>query len=120
MLLGEKLQGAGVFASLKRANASAAPTVAQFTLLFILNQEQHSGEEGSRISLTNVAGLCRAVEELPARETIRRKKEMEREFNYPSAKTDTGPDAGPSPGQADVGREFYTDLVVWQGWETGS
>lgn len=45
---------------------------------------------------------------------------MEREFNYPSAKTDTSPDAGRSPGQTDVGREVYTDLVVWQGWETGS
>lgn len=36
---------------------------------------------------------------------------MERESNYPSAKTNLSPDAGPSPGQADVG---------CQGWEMGS
>ena len=34
---------------------------------------------------------------------------MERESNYPSAKTDTSPDAGPSPGQIDVGSEICTD-----------
>lgn len=31
------------------------------------------------------------------------------ESNYPSAKTDTSPDAGPSPGQADVRREVCAD-----------
>lgn len=75
----------------------------------MLNQEQHPGEEGSRISLTNAAGLCRAAGELLARETIRRRKEMARESNYPSAKTDAGPDTGPSPGQAGVGSDVCTD-----------
>lgn len=117
MSLGEKGQGAGVggkavFAGLKRTNASATKYSNCCAVRSAVCTEPRATSRGGReqkFPLTNAAGLCRAAGELPARETIRRKKEMEGESNYPSAKTDTSPDAGPSPGQADVGSEVCTD-----------
>ncbi|XP_039936381.1 septin-5 isoform X1 [Hirundo rustica] len=67
------------------------------------------GGREQNFPLTNAAGLCRAAGELPARETIRRGKETERESNYPSAKTDAGPNTGPSPEQTDVGSDVCTE-----------
>lgn len=117
MSLGEKGQGAGVggkavFTRLKRTNASAMKCSncwAVHSAVYIESRATFRGGREQNFPLTNAAGSCRAAGELPARETIRRKKEMERESNYPSAKTDTSPDTGPSPRQADVGSEVCTD-----------
>lgn len=77
--------------------------------VFIDPRAASRGGREQNFPLTNAAGSCRAAGELPARETIRRKKEME--SNYPSAKTDTSPDAGPGPGQADVCSEVCADWL---------
>lgn len=119
MSFGEKGQGAGVggkdvFARLKRTNASAAKysnCCAAHSAVCIEPRATSKGGKEQNFPLTNAAGSYRAAGELPARGTIRRKKEMERESNYPSAKTDTSHDAGPSPGRADVGREVCTDWL---------
>jgi len=101
-----------VFARLKRTNAFATKysnCCAVHSAVYIETRATTRGGREQNFPLTNAAGSCRAAGELPARETIRRKKEMERESNYPSAKTDTHPNAGPGPGQADVGSEACAD-----------
>lgn len=98
-----------MFARLKRTNASArkySNCCAVHSAVYIEPREASRGGREQNFPLTNAAGLCRAAGELPARETIRRKKEMERESNYPSAKTDTSPNAGLNP---DVGSEVCVD-----------
>lgn len=98
-----------MFARLKRTNASArkySNCCAVHSAVYIEPREASRGGREQNFPLTNAAGLCRAAGELPARETIRRKKEMERESNYPSAKTDTSRDAGLNP---DVGSEVCVD-----------
>lgn len=115
--LGEKGQGAGmggkpVFARLKRTNATAMKHPNHHAAHSAVHIEPRTTSWGGReqnFPLTNAAGLCRAAGELPARETIRKGKEMETESNYPSAKTDASPDTGPSPGQTDVGSDVCTD-----------
>lgn len=122
---GEKGQGAAmggkaVFASLKRTNATAIKHSNHHAVHSAVHIEPRTTSWRGReqnFPLTNAAGLCRAAGELPARETIRRGKEMEKESNYPSAKTDARPDTGPSPGQADVGSDVCR-LFLWWGWET--
>lgn len=106
--------GKAEFARLKRTNASArkySNCCTVHSAVYIEPRETSRGGREQNFPLTNAAGSCRAAGELPARETIRRKKEMERESNYPSAKTDTSPDAGPSLGQTDVGSKVCTDWL---------
>lgn len=114
---GEKEQGAAmggkpVFARLKTTNATAVKHSNHRAVHSAVHIEPRTTSWGGReqnFPLTNAAGLCRAAGELLARETIRRRKGMERESNYPSAKTDASPDTGPSPGQTDVGSDVCTD-----------
>lgn len=103
--------GKVAFASLKRTNGSAmkrSKCCAVHSAVYTEPRTTSRRGKKQNFPLTNAAGLCRAVGELPARKTIRRKKEMERESNYPSAKADFSLFAGPSPGQADVGSEVCT------------
>lgn len=101
-----------MFARLKRTNATAMKHSNHRAVHSAVHIEPRTTSWGGReqnFPLTNAAGLCRAVGELPAKETIRRRKEMERESNYPSAKTDANLNTGPSPGQTDVGSDVCTD-----------
>lgn len=101
-----------MFARLKRTNVTAMKHSNHHAVHSAVHIEPRTTSWGGKeqnFPLTNAAGLCRAVGELPAKVTIRRRKEMERESNYPSAKTDANLDTGPSPGQTDVGSDVCTD-----------
>lgn len=59
-----------------------AQIAVQFTCaVYIARRATSRGGEEQNFLLSNAVGLCRAAGELPARETIRRKEEMERESN---------------------------------------